>query len=216
MNPDILRQYHTLGLEPGASLAEIKAAYRERVQFYHPDKHSHNPKAQKFAERELKKINAAREALTQYVKHRGNSEQDSSTRQDAERQARERAAREAAERQEREAHEREERQARKRAERARKEAERQAREREERRAREREAKARQEAKREADLLSKYGNPEHYRQEWQVWEQEVESFAKDLWQSYTTRFSLSDDIFVCSQFLVAVVVIIVVFIFCFDL
>ncbi|MBI1236638.1 MAG: hypothetical protein GC188_08145 [Alphaproteobacteria bacterium] len=36
-DPDILRALNVLGLEPGASLAEAKAAFRQRAKALHPD-----------------------------------------------------------------------------------------------------------------------------------------------------------------------------------
>lgn len=54
--------YEVLGIKEGASLEEIKAAYREQVKKYHPDKHQDNP-LQDLAEEKLQEINEAYEYL---------------------------------------------------------------------------------------------------------------------------------------------------------
>lgn len=55
--------YEVLGIREGASQEEIKAAYREQVKKYHPDKHQDNP-LQDLAEEKLQEINEAYEYLT--------------------------------------------------------------------------------------------------------------------------------------------------------
>jgi len=55
--------YEILGIKEGASQEEIKAAYREQVKKYHPDKHTDNP-LQDLAEEKLQEINEAYEYLT--------------------------------------------------------------------------------------------------------------------------------------------------------
>jgi len=60
--------YEVLGIKEGASQEEIKAAYREQVKKYHPDKHTDNP-LQDLAEEKLQEINEAYEYLT---KNNGN------------------------------------------------------------------------------------------------------------------------------------------------
>jgi Flp pilus assembly protein TadD len=52
-----------LGLEAGASKAEVKQAYRDLVHVWHPDRFTQNPRLQKKAEARLKEINAAYEQL---------------------------------------------------------------------------------------------------------------------------------------------------------
>ncbi|HML36669.1 MAG TPA: DnaJ domain-containing protein [Bacillota bacterium] len=52
-----------LGIKEGASQEEIKAAYREQVKKYHPDKYQDNP-LQDLAEEKLQEINEAYEYLT--------------------------------------------------------------------------------------------------------------------------------------------------------
>lgn len=54
--------YRVLGLQPGATAAEIKAAYRELAKRWHPDLHS-DPQLKQQAEMELKKINIAYDHL---------------------------------------------------------------------------------------------------------------------------------------------------------
>lgn len=57
MNP-----YEVLGIREGASEAEIKAAYKELVKKYHPDKYSDNPLAD-LAEEKMQEINQAYDML---------------------------------------------------------------------------------------------------------------------------------------------------------
>ncbi len=57
MNP-----YEVLGVSENASEAEIKAAYKELVKKYHPDKYNNNPLAD-LAEEKLQEINEAYDML---------------------------------------------------------------------------------------------------------------------------------------------------------
>lgn len=57
MNP-----YEVLGVREGASEAEIKAAYKELVKKYHPDKYVNNPLAD-LAEQKMQEINQAYDML---------------------------------------------------------------------------------------------------------------------------------------------------------
>ncbi|MBQ6496755.1 MAG: DnaJ domain-containing protein [Firmicutes bacterium] len=57
MNP-----YEVLGIKEGASEEEIRAAYRELVKKYHPDKYQNNPLAD-LAEEKLQEINEAYDML---------------------------------------------------------------------------------------------------------------------------------------------------------
>ena len=54
--------YEVLGVRQGASEEEIKAAYRELVKKYHPDKYQNNPLAD-LAEEKLREVNEAYEYL---------------------------------------------------------------------------------------------------------------------------------------------------------
>jgi preprotein translocase subunit Sec63 len=55
----LMTPYEILGILPGATLTEIKAAYRARMMQCHPDKGG--------SDEEAKKVNAAYEALTKPV-----------------------------------------------------------------------------------------------------------------------------------------------------
>jgi len=68
MNP-----YEVLGIKEGASQDEIKAAYREQVKKYHPDKHQDNP-LYELAEEKLQEIN---EAYDNLIKNQGKSSYNS-------------------------------------------------------------------------------------------------------------------------------------------
>jgi len=57
MSPDIDCQI--LGLEPDASLDEIKEAYRCKIKILHPDRYENDPATQKQATEKLKLINDA-------------------------------------------------------------------------------------------------------------------------------------------------------------
>ncbi len=60
------KHYRTLGIEPGASLKEIKEAYRDLASVWHPDRFANNPRLQEKAQETLKEINAAYEYLRTY------------------------------------------------------------------------------------------------------------------------------------------------------
>jgi hypothetical protein len=55
--------YQVLGLEPGASLREVKQAYRAGVKRWHPDQFNCDPRLEQGAEEKLKEINEAYNAL---------------------------------------------------------------------------------------------------------------------------------------------------------
>ena len=60
--------YEVLGVRRGASKDEIVSRYRELVRQYHPDKVTHMaPEFREVAERRMKEINAAYDALKRYA-----------------------------------------------------------------------------------------------------------------------------------------------------
>lgn len=78
MNDDRSRCLELLGLKPGASAQEIKAAYRDMAKVWHPDRFSHDPRLQEKAQNKLKEINEAYEALTSGNFNRSNRAANSS------------------------------------------------------------------------------------------------------------------------------------------
>lgn len=64
---DINRAYRVLGLYPGASQEEVKSAYRDLAQVWHPDRFSHSERLGAKAQKNFKRINEAFELLKNYV-----------------------------------------------------------------------------------------------------------------------------------------------------
>jgi curved DNA-binding protein CbpA len=62
---DINDAYSVLGLEPNASQADVKQAYRQLVKIWHPDRFLHSHDKQE-AEKKLKQINEAYNKLKSY------------------------------------------------------------------------------------------------------------------------------------------------------
>jgi hypothetical protein len=68
---DIHRAYKVLGLLPGSAKETVHGAYRDLVQVWHPDRFSHNDRLQQKAQKNLKRINEAFEALKDYEQPAG-------------------------------------------------------------------------------------------------------------------------------------------------
>lgn len=62
---DIRKCYELLDLRPGYSQEDLKQAYKDLVQVWHPDRFTHNQRLQEKAESKLKQINKAYEVLEQ-------------------------------------------------------------------------------------------------------------------------------------------------------
>ncbi|MGI0490041.1 J domain-containing protein, partial [Pantanalinema rosaneae CENA516] len=58
--------YELLGLQPGASQAEVKQAYRELAKVWHPDRYTQDAHQQRQAEEKLKQLNEAYQRLKDY------------------------------------------------------------------------------------------------------------------------------------------------------
>lgn len=56
--------YATLGLEPGATMDEVKAAYRQKMREHHPDRFAHDADAEAAAQARAQTINIAYQELT--------------------------------------------------------------------------------------------------------------------------------------------------------
>ena len=67
MTTEIKYSYQVLELEPGASLEQVKEAWRELVKVWHPDRFPNDPKMQRKAQERLKNINGAYEILCEFL-----------------------------------------------------------------------------------------------------------------------------------------------------
>jgi len=63
LNPDLSKAYELLGVKPGVSSRELKAAHRDLAKVWHPDRFVHDPRLQEKAQEKLKEINEAYELL---------------------------------------------------------------------------------------------------------------------------------------------------------
>jgi len=61
------RYYQILGLKSEATEEEIRQAYRDLVNVWHPDRFSNNPRLRNKANEKIKEINIAYEILTSYI-----------------------------------------------------------------------------------------------------------------------------------------------------
>ena len=65
------RWYRVLELEPGASMAEVKTAYRRLLRKYHPDRHARDPEKFAAATELMRRITEAHDGLVAYLERRG-------------------------------------------------------------------------------------------------------------------------------------------------
>lgn len=63
MSTDLGRAYDVLGVKPGVSDRDLKAAHRDLAKVWHPDRFLHDPRLQEKAQDKLKEINEAYELL---------------------------------------------------------------------------------------------------------------------------------------------------------
>ncbi len=64
MNTDFSKAYELLGVKPGVSSRELKAAHRDLAKVWHPDRFLHDPRLQEKAQEKLKEINEAYDLLS--------------------------------------------------------------------------------------------------------------------------------------------------------
>jgi COMPASS component SWD3 len=55
------KAYEVLGVKPGVSNRDLKAAHRDLAKVWHPDRFLHDPRLQEKAQEKLKEINEAYE-----------------------------------------------------------------------------------------------------------------------------------------------------------
>ena len=70
MSTELDRAYEVLGVKPGVSDRELKAAHRDLAKVWHPDRFVHDPRLQEKAQEKLKEINDAYEQLISRHKRR--------------------------------------------------------------------------------------------------------------------------------------------------
>ena len=61
---DLSKAYELLGVKPGISSRELKAAHRDLAKVWHPDRFVHDPRLQEKAQEKLKEINEAYELIS--------------------------------------------------------------------------------------------------------------------------------------------------------
>lgn len=66
MTRDHRRAYRILGIPPGSSQKDVKQAYRDLAQVWHPDRFQHNDRLIEKAQRNLTRINEAYALLKDY------------------------------------------------------------------------------------------------------------------------------------------------------
>ena len=64
---DIEKCFEILRVSSHSSSDEVKQAYRDLVNVWHPDRFSHNDRLRKKAEEELKRINLAYQEILQFL-----------------------------------------------------------------------------------------------------------------------------------------------------
>ena len=64
MSADLSKAYELLGVKPGVSMRELKAAHRDLAKVWHPDRFLHDPCLQEKAQEKLKEINEAYELIS--------------------------------------------------------------------------------------------------------------------------------------------------------
>lgn len=67
VSPDLERALRLLGVTSSASKEEVKKAYKEKLQYYHPDKHAGNPILEKVAGDKTRQVVEAYEMICKYL-----------------------------------------------------------------------------------------------------------------------------------------------------
>jgi curved DNA-binding protein CbpA len=73
---DIKRCFELLELDPGASPDEVKQAYKDIVNVWHPDRFSGNLRLKEKAEEKIKEVNAAYDTVKSFLSSKQTQERD--------------------------------------------------------------------------------------------------------------------------------------------
>ncbi|MGA2660974.1 MAG: J domain-containing protein [Verrucomicrobiota bacterium] len=87
MNDEIREHYRLLELEPGAPIEAVKAAYRELLKVWHPDRFPNDPGFQARATQKTAAINEAYEKISAYLARHSTESRAGATAAAAEREA---------------------------------------------------------------------------------------------------------------------------------
>jgi len=77
---DVKRYFEIFELSPDASVDELNQAYKDLVNIWHPDRFAHNPRLKGKAEKKLKEVNQAYEALKPLMSSESGIEKNEKTR----------------------------------------------------------------------------------------------------------------------------------------
>lgn len=67
LTPEIERCYHLLDITVSATKEDIKKAYKEKIKYYHPDRHVDNPILQKVATDKTRQIVEAYKMINEFL-----------------------------------------------------------------------------------------------------------------------------------------------------
>lgn len=76
---DIHRAFEILEIQENASLPEIKKAYRDLTQVWHPDRYIGKPRLYEKAQEKMKEINSAYDCIVSFLENKAKSSQDTHT-----------------------------------------------------------------------------------------------------------------------------------------
>lgn len=79
---NLTQYFEILELEPGSAQQEIKQAYRDLVNIWHPDRFEHNQRLKEKATEKLKMVNLAYDKLKDYQPPKSEPKQDTKSRAD--------------------------------------------------------------------------------------------------------------------------------------
>jgi curved DNA-binding protein CbpA len=81
---DVHHAFEILEIEENASLPEIKKAYRDLTQVWHPDRYTGKPRLYEKALEKMKEINAAYDCIVSFLEQKAKTSQDTHTASPAE------------------------------------------------------------------------------------------------------------------------------------
>lgn len=67
LTPELERQYRLLGITVSATFEDVKKAYKEKLKYYHPDRHVDNPILQKVATDKTMQVVEAYKSITEFL-----------------------------------------------------------------------------------------------------------------------------------------------------